>query len=200
MRSQRACLVATLAAVAAAGTAATARAEAKYVIDPEHSTVIFKVKNRDVSYIFGRFNKLSGVITVDRLSDPSRFDINVEIKSKSLDTNNKKRDRDLTGAKFFNAAAHPKITFEGTTTRGLEDKKFELTGKLGFLGATTDLTVIIRQTGLERISRAEFRLGIESTFTINRSELGMEHMIPDIADEVTVIVNLEGRVELKPAG
>ena len=60
----RAFLVATLTAFVVAGGAGRAAA-AEYKIDPDHSTVIFKVKNRDVSYVYGRFNSITGTIVVD---------------------------------------------------------------------------------------------------------------------------------------
>ena len=45
-----------------------------------------------------------------------------------------------------------------------------------------------------------FLLGGHVTFTIKRSEFGMEAMIPDIADEVTVMVSLQGVFEIPPSG
>lgn len=200
MKSAKACFVSTLAVGVFALATGSAMGAGHYVIDPEQSTVIIKVKNRDVSFVYGRFNDISGTINVDRLSDPGKLDITVEIKSKSFDTNNKKRDRHVAGPEFLNAKKHPTINFKGRSVKKLEDGKFELQGKLTLLGVSKDLTVIFQQTGLVKISRTEYRLGGEVTFTIKRSEFGMDQMIPDVADEVTVIVNLEGICTLHPAG
>ena len=200
MGSGKQFLVATLAALVVAGGAKSAVAAAEYKIDPAQSTVIFKVKNRDISHVYGRFNSVSGLIKVNELRNPSEFDFTVEIRSKSLDTNDKKRDKKLKGPDFFNASAYPKITFVGKTGKKLKDKKFELTGKLDILGAKKDLTVIFQLTGVKRIKRGEYRLGGESTFTVKRSDLGMSFMLPEIADEVTIMVNIEAFVKLRPAG
>ncbi len=200
MRSGKECLMAMLGALVVAGGAKSAAAAAEYEIDPVHSTVIFKVKHRDVSHVYGRFNVVSGLIRVNRLRDPSEFNFTVEIQSNSLDTNDKKRDKALKGPDFFNASTYPKIIFEGKTVKQLEDKKFELTGKLGFLGAKKDLTVIFQLTGVKRVKRGEYRLGGESTFTIKRSDIGMAHMLPEIADEVTIMVNIEAIAKLRPIG
>ncbi len=200
MGSGKQFLVTTLAAVVVAGGAKSTAAAVEYKIDPAQSTVIFKVMNRDVSHVYGRFNSVSGVIKVNELRKPSEFDFTVKIKSKSLDTNDKKRDKKLKGSDFFKASAYPKITFEGKTGKKLKDNKFEVAGKLNFLGAKKDLTVIFQLTGVKRINRGEYRLGGESTFTVKRSDLGMSFMLPEIADEVTVMVNIEAFIILRPAG
>jgi polyisoprenoid-binding protein YceI len=54
-------------------------------------------------------------------------------------------------------------------------------------------------TGLKKVG-VFFRMGGEATFTIKRSDYGMTHMLPEIADEVTVMVNIEAAYELPPLG
>ncbi|MGB2986202.1 MAG: YceI family protein [Phycisphaerae bacterium] len=198
MTCGRAFLVATLTAFVVAGGAGRAAA-AEYKIDPDHSTVIFKVKSRDVSYVYGRFNSITGTIVVDNLRKPSKLEFNVEIKAKSLDTNNKERDRELKGADFFNTAKKPLITFKTKAVKKLEENMFEITGELSLLGITKELTVIFEQIGLKKVNMT-FRLGGQSTFTIKRSDFGMTHMLSEIADEVTVIANIEGGYVIPPSG
>ena len=36
-----------------------------YTADTVHSTVLFRIKHMNVSYSYGRFNKLSGTFTLD---------------------------------------------------------------------------------------------------------------------------------------
>lgn len=200
MTLKQARLVGITLCLTVVGGAATANAASRYDIDPAHSAVLFKVKNRNVSYVWGRFCKITGAIDVNILRSPSSFKFAIEVQSGSIDTNNKERDRELKGADFLNASAYRKITFHGQSTKRLEDKRFEVQGQLTLLGVTKDLTVVFELTGVEQITSTEFRLGGEATFTIKRSDFGMEHMIPDIADEITVIVSLEGVKILSPHG
>lgn len=171
-----------------------------YEIDPAQTSIVFKVKNRDISFVFGRFNKITGTIGVDRVRDPTRFNFKIEIESRSVDTNNKKRDRHLTSSEFFKARKHPTITFENRNTKMVETGKFEITGKLDFLGEKRDLTFIFELIAVKKISDTEYRLGGQSTFTIKRSEFGLGAMIPEIADEVTVMVNIEAKFVMLPVG
>lgn len=199
MRCSKVFFVATLMSVVVAGGYAEG-AGPQYKIDPTHSTVIFKVKNRDISFIYGRFNKVSGTISADKLRKPTKLEIKAEVSTKSLDTNDRKRDRHLKSQEFFHVTTYPKITFETKESKQLEEDKFELTGVLSVLGVTKELTVVFEVTGLKEVKRGTRRLGGESTFTIKRSDFGMEYMLDGIADEVTVMVNLEAESVVLPAG
>ena len=44
-----------------------------YEIDPAHTSIVFKVKHNDISFVVGRFNRVSGTIDVDRVRDPTRY-------------------------------------------------------------------------------------------------------------------------------
>jgi len=173
----------------------------EYKIDPTHSTVIFKVKNKNTSYVFGRFNKISGVISTNSLKKPTRFEINAEVETKSLDTGNNKRDNHVKGKQFLSARKNPTISFTTKKTNNFdEDNKFELTGVLNFFGTSKEITVQCEFVGMNEIDSFTRRVGIFSTFTIKRSEFGMDYMIPEIDDEVTIIVNLEAELKIIPAG
>lgn len=198
MTSGKALFVATWCAFMLTGSVMS-EAAVTYEIDPAHSTVIFKVKNREVSYVYGRFNTISGTIVTDTLRKPSKIEINAEVQAKSVDTNDKKRDRDLKSADFLKVSKNPTITFKTKDAKRLDENRFELTGDLTLLGVTKELTVIFEMTGKKKIELT-YRLGGEVTFTIKRTDFGMDHMIPEIADEITIIVSLEGVLLIPPSG
>ena len=171
-----------------------------FKIDSENSAVLFKVKNRDVAFVYGRFNKVTGVINVDRRVDPTELSLEIKVSAKSLDTNSKKRDKHLKGKEFFDSRSKPNITFKSTKATKLEDNKFKVTGELEFLGIKKEITVEFQITGFKRIRGGKSRLGGQTTFTIKRSDFGMTNMLSEIADEVTIIVSLEGEFTMPPAG
>lgn len=173
----------------------------EYIIDSTNSSVIFKVKNRGISYVMGRFNKISGVISANSLRNPNTFKVTVEVATKSLDTGDNKRDNHVRGKQFLNFKKNPTISFTTTLATRVDDKnKFELTGKLNFFGTIKEITVQCELVGMKEIDSFIRRVGIFATFTIKRSEFGMEYMIPEIDDEVTIIVNLEAELKVRPAG
>ncbi len=198
MKSGRAVFAAALGAFVLTGSVAS-QAAPTYEIDPDHSSVIFKVKNRDIVFVYGRFNKISGSIVTDTLRKPSKLDITAEVQAKSIDTNVTKRDRQLKGGEFLKVSKNRSITFKTKDSKRLEDGRFELVGELTLLGVAKEITVIFEPTGTGKASMA-FQLGGHITFTIKRSDFGMDAMIPDIADEVTVFVSLEGKFNIPPSG
>lgn len=182
-----------------AGTTQAALVE--HEIDQDHSAIIFKVKNRGVSYVYGRFNGISGTITIDRPSKPDTIEFVVEVNASSVDTNSKKRDRELIKSDFFDTTKQRKITFKSKACKKLEEEgMYEVTGDLMLLGKTKEMTVVFHLIGTMRESSAQNRIGGETTFTIKRSDFGMDKMLDSIDDEVTLMVNLEAVSKMLPAG
>ena len=179
----------------------TEAALVEHEIDQEHSAVIFKVKNRGVSYVFGRFNGISGTVSLDRPTKPKKLEFFVELKAGSIDTNHKKRDRELSGKKFFDTSKHRKITFKSKACKRLEEEgMYEITGDLTLLGTTKELTVVFHLIGTDRKSSSQNRIGGEATFTVKRSDFGMTNMLESIDDEVTLMVNIEAVSKMLPVG
>ena len=70
----------------------TAYAADEYAYDGVHSSVSFKARHLDISWIHGRFNEVDGKFSLDR-QDPSKSTFELTIKVDSVDTANKARDR-----------------------------------------------------------------------------------------------------------
>ena len=101
----------------------------KWNLDTTHSEITFKVRHMMISNVKGEFRSFN----VDLESDDDNFK-NVKatatIDTSSISTNNTDRDNHLKSAEFFNAEAHPQITFE---TDSLND---DVTGNLTINGVT----------------------------------------------------------------
>jgi polyisoprenoid-binding protein YceI len=200
MVSRKAFLVGVLVASFAVGAVVSALPSLEYKIDPAHSMVIFKVLNGDVSFVYGRFNDISGTVSIDNRDEPKELAIKAEVEAKSVDTNDKKRDKHLKKEDFLDVKQFKKITFETKKNKRLEDGKFELTGDLTLLGETHPLTVVFEVTGVKKLGIGKYTIGGEATFTIKRSEFGMDKMPEEIADEVTVTVSIQATRDVPPAG
>ena len=171
-----------------AGTNATA--VETYKIDSVHSSAMFRVKHLNVSYFYGRFNDISGSIKWND-ADPSASSFEVQIKTDSVDTNNKQRDNHLRSPDFFNAKQFPAITFKSTSVKQAKDG-YEVTGEFTLHGVTKTITI-----NLVGGKKAEFPKGVQRTgysgeVTIKRSEFAMEKFLGGVGDEVPVSVSFEG--------
>lgn len=172
----------------------------KHDIDNVHSSVVFKIEHNKLTHVFGRFDDVSGTISIDRPHDPKKIEMNVELKATSVDTNDKKRDRKLIGSDFFNTARYKKITFKSKSCKPLEEKgHYEIVGDLTMLGKTVETTIDFHLTGIVR-DKGGSRLGGETTFTVKRSAFGMDKMLNALGDEVTVMVSVQAEAKMVPAG
>ncbi len=180
----------TLVAVLAASLAVPAIA-ATFKVDGTHSTVIFRVKHMNASYAYGRFNAISGNFAIDE-ADPSSSSFDFTIKTDSVDTADAKRDAHLKKADFFNAAQYPTITFKSKTVKAAAKGSVDVTGDLNLHGVTKSITVKVEHSGTAKGMGGGTIAGIESTFTIKRSDFGMKNMIGAIGDDVRITVSAEG--------
>lgn len=179
------------AVVLAAGLSAGA-AETTYKVDPVHSSVNFRVKHMGTSYAHGRFNAVEGKFALDD-ADPARSSFEVKIKADSVDTNHKGRDAHLTGTDLFNAKQYPSIGFKSTKVAPSSDgTTMDVTGDLTFHGVTKPVTVKMEKVGTGKGMKGEALAGVETTFTLKRSDFGVKAMAGMLGEDVRVTVSLEG--------
>jgi polyisoprenoid-binding protein YceI len=178
-----------LSILAFAGT--TAALADSFKIDPVHSTILFKIGHFGVSNVYGRFDTFNGTFTIDQ-NDPSKDAVNVEIKTDSVDTNFPKRDADIKGPDFLNAAQFPTATFKSTSVKKVDDKTYEVTGDFTLRGVTKPLTLNVRAIGSGPGPKGEFRSGWEATTTLKRSDFEVKALLPAVSDEVGLRIAVEG--------
>ena len=161
-----------------------------YKVDGVHSSVMFRVKHLDTSYAYGRFNAISGTFAIDE-ADPAKSAFDFTIKAESVDTGNAGRDTHLKGD-FFDAKQFPNITFKSKTVTSAGKNVYEVAGDLTFHGVTKPITVTIEHTGSGKDMKQTPIAGIESVFTIKRSDFGIKTMVGPIGDDVKVFLSSEG--------
>ena len=162
-----------------------------YSVDTAHTYVMFRVKHLGVGYSYGRFNGPTGKFVFDE-STPSNCSIEMQIKANDIDTMVDKRDNHLRSADFFNATEHPAISFKSTSVKKISDNMYEVAGNLTLLGNTRPISMKASDTGAGKDPWGKFRRGFETTFTIKRSEYGMNFMLNGVSDEVDITVSVEG--------
>ena len=165
-------------------TAAPALAE-QWELDAPHTHVIFKVSHLNTSNQYGRFNDITG--SLDTGDSPS---FEFVLKAGSVDTGNAKRDDHLRSPDFFNVKQFPTITFAGSSITP-NDEGMELSGDLTLHGVTNPLTVQLTKVGQSETRDGGRRIGLETEFTIKRSDFGMDKMIGPAGDEVTLTISFE---------
>ena len=86
-------LTVVIGAVVWAGDKSATAAD-EYAYDLVHSSVSFKARHLDISWIHGRFNEVEGKFSLDR-EHPAKSTFELTIKTNSIDTANQARDEHL---------------------------------------------------------------------------------------------------------
>ena len=174
--------------IAAGGTVALAADE--YVYDPVHSSISFKARHLDISWIHGRFNEAEGKFVLDR-QDPSKSTFQLSIKADSVDTANKARDEHLRQPDYFDTKQFPTIDFKSTSVKSIEGG-YEVTGDFTLHGTTKKVT--IRLLGGKEIEvKGTKRVGFSTELAVRRSDYGFDKSaIGPIGDEALILIDCEG--------
>ena len=178
---------ALLASVASAAQAAPVA----YKIDPAHLSVAFIVNHLGFANMIGRFNTAAGEVAFDKDAVHNSA-VTVTIDAASIDTAHAKRDDHLRSPDFFNAKEFPKITFKSTKIEKTGDKTGKLHGDLTLLGTTKPvvLDVTFNKEGVSPASKLE-TVGFSARGTIKRSDFGMKYGVPNIGDEIQLLIEAE---------
>jgi len=178
----------SLSLAMAAGLPASGAEE--YAIDPAHTAVVFRIEHGGFSWTYGRFNDVSGSFAVDPARpEDSRFEF--AIKADSLDTGNAKREGHLKSPDFFNAKQFPAITFKSTSVSKAADG-LKVAGDLTLHGVTKPVSFVLKGGKTGEFPPNVHRTGYSTELAVNRSEFGMDKMIPDVGDRVEILVSFEG--------
>lgn len=138
----------------------------KWNLDPSHSEITFKVRHMMISNVKGEFKNFN----VDLESEDENFKnvkATASIDTSSISTNNTDRDNHLKSAEFFNAEAHPQITFE---TDSLNE---EVTGNLTINGVTKPVKLDVDFGGINVDPWGQTKAGFSFEGKINRSDFGL---------------------------
>ena len=108
-------------------------ATTKWALDPSHSEIQFKVKHMMISSITGEFTKFDATMETEN-NDFSSIKANFSADIDSINTKNEQRDGHLKSPDFFDAPAHPQLTFESQKLEKKDDENYTLTGNLTIKG------------------------------------------------------------------
>ena len=145
--------------------------QGKWVLDPMHSEVQFKVKHLVISTVTGTFKVVEGSLNTTT-EDFSAADVEFSIDVNSIDTNQTDRDNHLKSADFFNAEEFPAIKFKSTSFSKAGDD-YKLEGNLTIKDITKPVSLAVEFGGIATDFYGNIKAGFEVTGKINRKEFGL---------------------------
>ena len=142
----------------------------KWVIDPAHSEIAFKVRHLMITNIKGAFTEYNASIYTTG-DDFLTAEVDFWMNPDSLQTKDEKRDAHLRSADFFDVEHHKEITFTSNTIEKTDgDGSYELWGDLTIKGITKKIKLDVEFNGVEKDPWGGKRAGIVINGKINRKE------------------------------
>lgn len=142
----------------------------KWVLDPTHSELTFKVKHMMISNVKGEFKNFSVEIEGDELFKST---LNVSVDTASINTNNDQRDAHLKSADFFDVENHRELTFNSTSFKQKDDDEYELKGILTIKGISKEVELEVEFGGINKDPWGNEKAGFSIEGKINRKDWGL---------------------------
>ena len=162
----------------------------EYDYDLVHSSVSFKARHLDISWIHGRFNEVSGKFSIDR-ETPSKSTFQLTIQTDSVDTANEARDEHLRQPDYFDTKQFPTIEFKSTNVKAIKGG-YAVTGDFTMHGTTKEITIVL-MGGKEHDFKGTKRVAFSTELSLNRSDYGFDkNAIGPIGDKALIIIDCEG--------
>lgn len=167
----------------------------KWVLDPAHSELSFKVRHMVISTVTGNFEKFDATIESES-EDFSGAKVQMEAEVASIDTKNGDRDQHLKSADFFAADTYPILRFaNGTLQKNGSDYRLE--GDLTIRDVTKRMSFAVDFNGLAVDPWGNTKAGFELSGKLDRTDFGLTwNTITEaggvlVSEEVKLIASLQ---------
>jgi polyisoprenoid-binding protein YceI len=163
----------------------------KWIIDPTHSEVAFKVKHLVISTVTGYFRKFEGAAE-SASEDFNGASVTFSLEVNTIDTNQSDRDQHLKSADFFDTASFPTIAFAGKLVN--QGGEYQLLGDLTLKGITQQVTLDVTYGGTVADPYGQTKAGFEIEGKLNRKDFGLTWSA--ITEAGSVVVSDQVRLQL----
>jgi polyisoprenoid-binding protein YceI len=142
----------------------------KWVLDPAHSELTFKVKHLMISSVKGEFKNFTTEIDNEDFENGS---VKVNVETSSIFTNNTDRDNHLKSADFFDVENHPTLAFESTKITKVDDNEYKLKGLLTIKGVSKEVILDAEFGGTNKDPWGNVKAGFSYSGKISRKDWGL---------------------------
>jgi polyisoprenoid-binding protein YceI len=190
-------LRATCAALLAGAAAAipASAAPQNFALDPAHTHVHWELTHFGTSTSRGRFDAVTGSVTLDREAQTGLASISID--TGSISTGTRIFDGVLRGPLLLATAEHPSAYFVASRFVFEGERLAAVTGEFTLRGISQGLTLralrfscrheaTTATTPVREVCGGDFEAGFK------RSDFGITHSLPFVGDAVRLIVQIEG--------
>ncbi|MCF0075506.1 YceI family protein [Dyadobacter sp. CY261] len=169
----------------------------KWVIDPTHSEIGFKIKHLMVATVRGVFKEYDASIYTTN-EDFLTAEVDFWINPASIDTGNAQRDDHLRNSDFFDVDHFKEINFTGNTYEVVDKSgSYKIYGGLTIKGVSKQVKLTVVFGGVIKDPWGNEKAIFSVTGTINRKDWGLNWNMPLetggllVSDEISINVELQ---------
>ena len=149
----------------------------KWVLDPTHSEIQFKVKHLMITTVTGNFKKMDASAETDG-DDFTDATIHFSASTASVDTGNEQRDGHLKSDDFFSSEKFPELHFTSAKLSKKSPENFVLEGSLTIKEVTKPVTLDVEFGGIATDPYGNIKAGFTLSGKINRKDFGLTWNVP----------------------
>jgi polyisoprenoid-binding protein YceI len=182
---------AAVSALLLCGVSAFAQSSS-WTLDSNHTQVNFQIRHMGISTVRGSISGITGAVVWDA-KDPSKSSVEATITTKTVSTNNEKRDADLRSPNFFDVEKYPTMTFKSTSVTSASGK-LQVVGDLTLGGVTKSVTLDVDgPTPPQKGQHDKLVIGFSISGVLKRSDFnfGQKYAAPVLGDEVRFTIYSE---------
>lgn len=186
-------LMGALALTVASGItfSAAQAAPQTFTLESPHTQILFSVNHLGFSNSYGKFTGYEGTIVFDPEA-PAASSVDVTIDAKSVDLNHAKWNDHVKNADILDTEKFPNITFKSTKIEVTGEKTANITGDLTIRGVTKPVVLATVFNKLDKHPmKGEVVAGFSATAQFKRSDFGVSYGLPNVGDEMKIIIEVE---------
>ena len=165
---------------------------AKFIIDPMHSDIEFKIKHLMISTVRGRFNNYEAWMISEK-EDFSDAEIECQVDVASIYTSIKDRDDHLRSPDFFDVEKWPHMIFKSSKVES-EGDKYLVHGDLTIQNTTRPVVLEGSFNGSDVDHYGQTKYGFELSGVIRRSDWFLDFNIP--GGQNTLLIGNDVKLEI----
>ncbi|WP_374356367.1 YceI family protein [Chitinimonas sp.] len=165
----------------------SAMAEPMLTLDQIHVQPRFMAKALGFIAIDGVFTQASGSMQIDTVTRTASLEVRIALAS--ISTGSESRDNHLRGSEFFDVANFPLATVKVQDLALDADLPRQVSGLLSLHGVSKPVQLNISALRCELARRPACQASVSTSLL--RSEWGMRHYLPLVADEVGIQIEMD---------
>lgn len=144
----------------------------KWVLDPLHSELGFKIRHLMINNVSGYFKGFQVEVETNG-HNFSNASISLTTKIAGISTNDENRDAHLRSADFFDADNFPDLKFKSTSIEKIDEENFIVHGDLTLKGIIKPVSLDAEFGGIAQDGHGNDKAGFAITGKIKRSDWGI---------------------------